>query len=39
MFKLPAMENVAQITVDDTVVKNNKEPLITYTKDKKITAA
>ena len=39
MFKLPAMENVAQITVDDTVVKNNKEPLITYTKDKKTTAA
>ena len=39
MFKLPAMENVAQITVDDAVVKNNKEPLITYTKDKKTTAA
>jgi ATP-dependent Clp protease ATP-binding subunit ClpX len=39
MFKLPAMENVAQITVDDKVVKNNKEPLITYTKDKKTTAA
>jgi ATP-dependent protease Clp ATPase subunit len=39
MFKLPTMENVAQITVDDTVVKNNKEPLITYSKDKKTTAA
>jgi len=39
MFKLPAMENVVQITVDDAVVKNNKEPLITYTKDKKTTAA
>ena len=39
MFKLPTMENVAQITVDDMVVKNNKEPLITYTKDKKTTAA
>jgi len=39
MFKLPTMENVAQITVDDSVVKNNKEPLITYTKDKKTTAA
>ena len=39
MFKLPAMENVGQITVDDAVVKNNKEPIITYNKDKKITAA
>jgi len=39
MFKLPTMENVAQITVDVSVVKNNKEPLITYTKDKKTTAA
>ena len=33
------MENVGQITVDDAVVKNNKEPIITYNKDKKITAA
>jgi len=39
MFKLPAMENVREIIVDRTVVKNNSEPLVTYTKDKKTSAA
>jgi len=39
MFKLPALENVGEVIVDKSVVKNNKEPLIIYTKTKKTTAA
>ena len=39
MFQLPTMENVHQVIVDESVVKNNKEPLITYTKGKKTSAA
>jgi len=39
MFKLPTMENVAEVIVDQSVVKNNSEPLIIYTKDKKTSAA
>jgi ATP-dependent protease Clp ATPase subunit len=39
MFQLPTMENVAQVIVDETVVKSNKEPLISYAKDKKTSAA
>jgi ATP-dependent Clp protease ATP-binding subunit ClpX len=39
MFKLPALEDVEEVIVDKSVVKNNKEPLIIYTKTKKTTAA
>ena len=39
LYTFPTMENVAQVIVEDTVVKNNKEPLISYTKDKKTSAA
>tara|TARA_B100001123_G_scaffold204042_1_gene231388 strand:- start:517 stop:1770 length:1254 start_codon:yes stop_codon:yes gene_type:complete len=39
MFKLPTMENVEEIIVDQSVVKNNTEPLVIYSKQKKTTAA
>jgi len=39
MFKLPTMQNVEEVIVDQSVVKNNSEPLIIYTKDKKTSAA
>ena len=39
MFKLPTMENVQEIIVDQSVVKNNTEPLVIYAKNKKTTAA
>jgi len=39
MFKLPNMKNVEEVVVDQSTVKNNSEPLIIYTKAKKITAA
>ena len=39
MFNLPTMENVEEVIIDQTVVKNNKEPLLIYSKGKKITAA
>jgi ATP-dependent Clp protease ATP-binding subunit ClpX len=39
MFRLPAMEDVEKVVVNQTVVKNNSEPLITYSKNKKTTAA
>ena len=39
MFKLPTMENVEEVVVDASVVKNKTEPFITYTKNKKTTAA
>tara|TARA_B100001250_G_scaffold411895_1_gene441686 strand:+ start:305 stop:1558 length:1254 start_codon:yes stop_codon:yes gene_type:complete len=39
MFKLPAMENVSEVIVDQSVVKNNSEPLIIHSKNKKPTAA
>ena len=39
MFKLPTMENVAEVIVDQSVVKNNSEPLIIYAKSKTTTAA
>ena len=39
MFKLPTMENVAEVIVDQSVVKNNTEPLIIHTKTKKTSAA
>ena len=39
MFTLPTMENVEQVIVDQSVVKNNTQPLIIYNKDKKTSAA
>ena len=39
MFKLPTMEDVEQVIVDQSVVKNNSEPLIIHGKSKTTTAA
>ncbi|RZO49298.1 MAG: ATP-dependent Clp protease ATP-binding subunit ClpX [Candidatus Pelagibacterales bacterium] len=39
MFKLPAMENVEEVIINQSVVKNNNEPLIIHSKDKKTSAA
>merc|ERR1711969_24449 len=35
MFKLPTMENVDEVIVDQSAVRNNSEPLIIYNKSKK----
>ena len=39
MFKLPTMEDVVQVIVDQSVVKNNSEPHIIYAKSKTTSAA
>ena len=39
MFKLPAMENVQQVVIEQGIVKNNSEPLIIHAKNKKTSAA
>ena len=39
MFKLPTMENVEEVIVDQSAVKNNTEPFIIHDKGKKTTAA
>ena len=39
MFKLPTMENVVQVIVDQSVVKNNSQPLIIHAKSKTTSAA
>jgi len=39
MFKLPTMEDVVQVIVDQSVVKNNNEPLIIHAKSKTTSAA
>ena len=39
MFKLPAMENVQEVVIDNNVVKNNTEPLIIHTRNKKSSVA
>ena len=39
MFKLPATEGVEEVIVDQSVVKNNTEPLIIHSKGKKTSAA
>jgi len=39
MFKLPTMEDVEQVIVDQSVVKNNSEPHIIYAKSKTTSAA
>ena len=39
MFKLPTMDDVEEVIIDQAVVKNNTAPLIIYAKNKKTTAA
>ena len=39
MFKLPAMDDIHEVTVNGSIVKNNSEPIITHSKTKKISAA
>ena len=39
MFKLPAMDDVNEVIINASVVKNNSEPIITHTKSKKTSAA
>ena len=39
MFKLPALSDVNEVVINATVVKNNSEPIITYSKNKKTSAA
>ena len=39
MFKLPAMNDVHEVIVNESVVKNNSEPIITHTKTKRTSAA
>jgi ATP-dependent Clp protease ATP-binding subunit ClpX len=39
MFKLPTMENATKVVIDQSVVKNKSEPLITFSKNKKTFAA
>ena len=39
MFKLPTMEDVVQVIVDQSVVKNNSQPLIIHAKSKTTSAA
>ncbi len=39
MFKLPTLQDVEEVVVNASVVKNNSEPIITYSKNKKTSAA
>ena len=39
MFKLPTLEDVVEVIVDQSVVKNNTEPLVIHSKGKKTSAA
>jgi len=39
MFKLPAMDDVEEVIINEAVVKNNSEPLIIHSKNKKVSAA
>ena len=39
MFRLPTMEDVEEVIINQSVVKNNSEPLIIYSKTKKTSAA
>ena len=39
MFKLPAMDDIQEVIVNESIVKNNSEPIITHSKTKKISAA
>jgi len=39
MFKLPTMDDVNEVIVNESVVKNNSEPIITHSKNKRTSAA
>jgi len=39
MFKLPALNSVDEVIVNESVVKNNSQPIITYSKTKKTSVA
>jgi len=39
MFKLPAMDDVEEVVINESVVKNNSEPLIIHSRSKKTSAA
>ena len=39
MFKLPTMDDVAEVVINQSVVKSNSEPLIIHSKTKKTSAA
>ena len=39
MFKLPAMDDVEEVIINQSVVKSNSEPLIIHSKNKKTSAA
>ena len=39
MFKLPAMDDIQEVIVNGSIVKNNSEPIITHSKTKKTSAA
>ncbi len=39
MFKLPAMNDVSEVNINGSVVKNNSQPIITHSKRKKTSAA
>ena len=39
MFKLPTMNNVEEVIVNESVVKNNSEPLFIHSKNKKSSVA
>ena len=39
MFKIPALNDIEEVIVNESVVKNNNEPIIIHSKTKKTTAA
>ena len=39
MFKLPSMNDVSEVNINGSAVKNNSEPIITHSKRKKTSAA
>ena len=39
MFKLPAMKDVDEVIINEVVVRNNSEPIIIHSKNKKTSAA
>ena len=39
MFKLPGISDVHEVIITESVVKNNREPIVTHTKNKKTSAA
>jgi len=39
MFKLPAMDDIEEVLINESVVKNNSEPLIIHSRSKKTSAA